>query len=91
MPQSKADQISNTQANLPLPEQPPQASDWQSADARTVNVGSGGDAERTTVGTHAGAQAGLRGPATKGGDMDMSGIGRGVDEAASKGGSGVSR
>lgn len=37
----KATQISERQANLPLPEQPPVASDWNSADARTVNVGSG--------------------------------------------------
>lgn len=26
---------------MPLPDQPPQPSDWQSADARNVNVGSG--------------------------------------------------
>ena len=39
----KADpkQVDEVQANLPLPEQPPTAPDWQSADARTVNVGSG--------------------------------------------------
>lgn len=36
---SKADIISERQANLPLPEQPPTASDWNSADARNVNVG----------------------------------------------------
>lgn len=29
-------------ANLPLPDDPPVAADLQSADARTVNVGSGG-------------------------------------------------
>ena len=39
--QSKADLISERQANLPLPEQPPVASDWNSADATKVNVGSG--------------------------------------------------
>ncbi|KAI9802980.1 MAG: hypothetical protein M1825_002213 [Sarcosagium campestre] len=38
---SKAEIISERQANLPLPEQPPVASDWNSADARNVNVGSG--------------------------------------------------
>ncbi|KAJ5634745.1 hypothetical protein N7528_002587 [Penicillium herquei] len=38
----KAQQIDKTKANLPLPEQPPVASDWSSADQRTVNVGSGG-------------------------------------------------
>ncbi|KAF1962298.1 hypothetical protein CC80DRAFT_487795 [Byssothecium circinans] len=37
--------IEDRKANLPLPEQPPTASDFNSADARTVNVGSGGRAE----------------------------------------------
>lgn len=27
---------------MPLPEQPPTASDWNSSDARNINVGSGG-------------------------------------------------
>ncbi|RSL89403.1 Tubulin gamma chain [Fusarium oligoseptatum] len=67
--------IANTQSNLPLPEQPPTASDWQSADARTVNVGSGG--ENARVGTDAAARGGLREPATQQGEgMDMSSIGR---------------
>ncbi|KAM0424582.1 hypothetical protein ACHAPT_010108 [Fusarium lateritium] len=75
MPQSKDQKIADTQANLPLPEQPPTASDWQSADARTVNVGSGG--EHAKVGTDAAAQGGLREPATtKGEEMDMSSVGR---------------
>lgn len=39
---SKEQIIEERKANLPLPEQPPVASDWNSADARTVNVGSGG-------------------------------------------------
>ncbi|KAB8073186.1 hypothetical protein BDV29DRAFT_176023 [Aspergillus leporis] len=39
---NKKEQIDQTKANLPLPEQPPVASDWSSADQRTVNVGSGG-------------------------------------------------
>ncbi|KAL5365283.1 hypothetical protein BJX96DRAFT_9060 [Aspergillus floccosus] len=39
---NKQEQIDKTKANLPLPEQPPRASDWSSADQRTVNVGSGG-------------------------------------------------
>ena len=30
------------QANLPLPEQPPRPSDWNSSDERTVNAGSSG-------------------------------------------------
>ncbi|KAJ5937763.1 hypothetical protein N7454_004105 [Penicillium verhagenii] len=38
----KSKQIDETKANLPLPDQPPVASDWNSADQRTVNVGSGG-------------------------------------------------
>jgi hypothetical protein len=41
MSKSKQDIINERQANLPLPEQPPTASDWNSADERTVNVGSG--------------------------------------------------
>ncbi|CAM1500970.1 Fc.00g101320.m01.CDS01 [Cosmosporella sp. VM-42] len=73
MPQSKDQKISETQSNLPLPEQPPTASDWQSADARNVNVGAGGVEGK--IGTDTAAQSGLREPATKGSDMDMSGIG----------------
>lgn len=38
----KKSQIENVKSNLPLPDQPPVASDWNSADQRTVNVGSGG-------------------------------------------------
>ncbi|KAI9368669.1 hypothetical protein BJX61DRAFT_537067 [Aspergillus egyptiacus] len=38
----KTAQIEQTKSNLPLPEQPPVASDWNSADQRAVNVGSGG-------------------------------------------------
>jgi hypothetical protein len=41
MSQSKADIIEERRANLPLPEDPPTASDWNSADGRNVNVGSG--------------------------------------------------
>ncbi|PSN66189.1 hypothetical protein BS50DRAFT_409562 [Corynespora cassiicola Philippines] len=42
---SKQQIIDERQANLPLPDQPPQASDFNSADARTVNVGAGGRQE----------------------------------------------
>ncbi|KAF2798192.1 hypothetical protein K505DRAFT_296979 [Melanomma pulvis-pyrius CBS 109.77] len=35
---SKADIIDERKANLPLPDQPPVASDWNSLDARNVNV-----------------------------------------------------
>ncbi|RAL17109.1 uncharacterized protein BO97DRAFT_420495 [Aspergillus homomorphus CBS 101889] len=38
----KGSKIEQTKANLPLPDQPPVASDWNSSDQRTVNVGSGG-------------------------------------------------
>ena len=74
MTQSKADKIAETQANLPLPEDPPVASDWNSADARTVNVGSG----RTegSIGSDSAAITGLREPATKSSEIDMSNIGR---------------
>ncbi|KAH7385930.1 hypothetical protein BKA66DRAFT_65104 [Pyrenochaeta sp. MPI-SDFR-AT-0127] len=34
--------VDERKSNLPLPDQPPVASDFNSADARTVNVGSGG-------------------------------------------------
>jgi hypothetical protein len=74
MTQSKDQKISEVQANLPLPEQPPKASDWQSADARNVNVGAG--KVESNTGTSSGADAGLHGAATKGADMDMSNIGR---------------
>lgn len=80
MPQSKADKIDEVKANLPLPEQPPVASDWQSADARTVNVGSGRSGAEANIGTGPGAESGLRGPATKGDSMDMSAIGRDQDK-----------
>jgi hypothetical protein len=35
---SKQEIIDERQANLPLPEQPPQPSDWNSSDGRTMNV-----------------------------------------------------
>ena len=76
---SKAEIIDERQANLPLPEGPPTASDWNSADARKVNAESGEEAD---VSTGNGSAAGLREPATKGSGVredngvDMSGIGR---------------
>ncbi|KAG5988205.1 hypothetical protein E4U43_004819 [Claviceps pusilla] len=73
MPQSKADKIADVQAKLPLPEQPPAPSDWQSADARNVNVGSG--RVEGHVGTDKAAESGLREPASKG-DVDLSDVGR---------------
>ncbi|KAK1771002.1 hypothetical protein QBC33DRAFT_226082 [Phialemonium atrogriseum] len=64
MSQSKADQAEQTRQNLPLPDQPPTASDWQSADARNVNVGSG----RVST-ADGGADRGS-------GAADLSGVGR---------------
>lgn len=78
--QSKADLISERQSNLPLPEDPPVASDWNSADARTVNVSSGD--KPADFSTGAASSSGLRGPATGGsgvreeGEVDLSGVGR---------------
>jgi len=60
--QSKADRIAEVQANLLLPEQPPTASDWNSADARTVNVGAGGT--QSDISTGDAATSGLREPAS---------------------------
>ncbi|XXH04193.1 gamma-tubulin [Hypoxylon texense] len=73
MTQSKADHAEEVRSNLPLPEQPPVASDWNSADARTVNVGSGG--VQSDVSTGAGSTSGLREPASKK-DVDLSSVGR---------------
>ncbi|RVX70931.1 hypothetical protein B0A52_06088 [Exophiala mesophila] len=60
--ESKQEQIDRVKANLPLPEQPVggASADLQSADQRTVNVGSGG--VNVKLGTH--SSEGLRGPAT---------------------------
>ena len=59
---SKADIIEERRSNLPLPEDPPVASDWNSNDASKVNVGSGGVESDVSYG--GGSSAGLRGPAT---------------------------
>lgn len=75
MSESKADKIAKAQTNLPLPDQPPTASDWNSADARNTNAGSGSIS--SDISTGAGSTSGLREPATKNSvAMDMSGIGR---------------
>ncbi|KAF2014778.1 hypothetical protein BU24DRAFT_423677, partial [Aaosphaeria arxii CBS 175.79] len=56
---SKAQIIDERKANLELPEQPPVASDFNSADARTVNVGAGGQQENLGLaGTAASSGAG---------------------------------
>lgn len=60
--ESKQDQIDRVKANLPLPDQPVggASADLQSADQRTVNVGSGG--VDVKLGTE--SSSGLREPAT---------------------------
>lgn len=65
----KKKDIEQTKANLPLPEQPPVASDWSSADQRTVNVGSGGR-EGPISGE---GNSALREPATAGSSVRESG------------------
>ena len=68
---SKADIIEERKSNLPLPEQPPVASDWNSADSRTVNVGSGG---RQSDLSHSGLGSDtLREPATATSDVRADG------------------
>ncbi|ETN43459.1 uncharacterized protein HMPREF1541_02618 [Cyphellophora europaea CBS 101466] len=60
--ESKTEQIDRVKANLPLPDQPigGASADLQSADQRTVNVGSGG--VNAKLGTQ--SSSGLREPAT---------------------------
>ena len=78
--QSKADLIAERQANLPLPEDPPVASDWNSADARTVNVATG--ERQSEISTGDASSSGLREPASSSsgvreeGGTDLSGVGR---------------
>lgn len=76
--ESKAEQIDRVKANLPLPEQPPAASDMKSADQRTTaSTGASASAATGNVSTGDGVTAGLREPATgASGGVDMSGIGR---------------
>lgn len=69
--QSKADLIAERQANLPLPEQAPVASDFNTADASGVNVGFGG--VQSDLSNDGGSEAGLRGPATTDGDVRSEG------------------
>ena len=58
---SKKDIIEERKANLPLPDDPPTQSDWNSADERTVNVGAGGQSSDISLGS---GSEGLREPAT---------------------------
>ncbi|PLB43478.1 hypothetical protein P170DRAFT_513842 [Aspergillus steynii IBT 23096] len=66
---NKQADIDQTKANLPLPEQPPKPSDWNSADQRTVNVGSG----RTEGPVSFEGNSALREPATAGSSVRESG------------------
>ncbi|KAK4251707.1 hypothetical protein C7999DRAFT_27784 [Corynascus novoguineensis] len=82
MPESKAEKIDRVKANLPLPEQPPAASDLKSANMKTTSSEglSPGD-----ISTGPGITAGLREPATKPSEeIDMSGIGRQGKEGLSE-------
>ncbi|KAH8599405.1 hypothetical protein B0O99DRAFT_613822 [Bisporella sp. PMI_857] len=78
--QSKADLTKERQSNLPLPEDPPTSSDWNSTDESKTSVGSG--SVGSDVSTGDAASSGLREPASKGsgvregGGADMSGVGR---------------
>ncbi|KAL0476147.1 hypothetical protein QR685DRAFT_467716 [Neurospora intermedia] len=73
--ESKAEKIERVKANLPLPEEPPVAPDWQSADSRTTAVGSGRISGDVSKGE--GASAGLREPAsTDTTNVDFSKVGR---------------
>ncbi|KAI1429127.1 hypothetical protein F5Y12DRAFT_710339 [Xylaria sp. FL1777] len=69
----KTKKVEAARTNLPLPEQPPVESDWNSADARNVNVGSG--AVESDISTGGGSTSGLREPASKK-DVDLSSVGR---------------
>ncbi|KAF2765399.1 hypothetical protein EJ03DRAFT_208155 [Teratosphaeria nubilosa] len=88
---SKPEIIGERQANLPLPEQPPNASDFNSADARTVNVGSGGVSDDFSYGNDS-----LREPATgdsavrtDGASFGVNTTGQGVGREAAGGLSGL--
>merc|ERR1712093_277272 len=61
---SKAEIIAERVANLPLPEDPPVASDWNSANANTVNVKAG--ERQAELPNSEASDTGLEGAATKG-------------------------
>ncbi|KAL1297398.1 hypothetical protein AAFC00_004933 [Neodothiora populina] len=70
----KAQIIDERKSNLPLPEQPPVASDFNSADASTVNVGSGRFEEPISKGN-----GGLREPAAGDSAVRTDGAANGVN------------
>ncbi|KAK4693609.1 hypothetical protein P7C71_g3828, partial [Lecanoromycetidae sp. Uapishka_2] len=83
----KQEIIDERQANLPLPDQPPVASDWNSSDSSKVNVGSGGVQSDVSYG--AGSESGLRGPATS--DSSVRTDGDEYNKLSSEPSSGVGR
>ncbi|KAI0847397.1 hypothetical protein F5Y00DRAFT_271136 [Daldinia vernicosa] len=82
MSQSKEDKvddkveekIENVKSKLPLPEEPPVSPDWNTADARPVAVGSGRVEDDISYGEA--STSGLRQPASKEVEVDLSGVGR---------------
>lgn len=68
---SKEEIIESRRANLPLPEQPPAAPDFNSADGRLTNVGSGGVS--ADISGDGAASSSLRGPATADSDVRTAG------------------
>ena len=79
----RSELVAERQANLPLPEQPPVASDWNSADASKVNVGSGRLESDVSYGN--GSESGLRGPATGDSSVRTDGSQTGANTAPSGG------
>jgi hypothetical protein len=69
---ASSDEVRQAQQNLPKPETIPPA-DFGKLDE---NIGKGSGAVESHTGTGAASSVGLRGPATQGEGMDMSGIGR---------------
>ncbi|OCK77185.1 hypothetical protein K432DRAFT_384890 [Lepidopterella palustris CBS 459.81] len=87
---SKQEIIDERQANLPLPDQPPVASDWNSSDSRAVNVGSG-DVVDDISASGKGSDS-LREPVTgasdarvHGGELKMNTVGSGTGREAKDG------
>ncbi|RDL39222.1 Uncharacterized protein BP5553_03562 [Venustampulla echinocandica] len=89
--QSKPDLINERKAGLDLPDTPPVASDWNSLDARNVNVGAGRQRraempKEAMSGNDPHSTAGLREPASEGSGVrdaagiNMSGLGRQGEE-----------
>ena len=72
--------ISKIQSQLPLPDNPPAPSDWNSADGSKTSVGSGGIQSDVSYG--AGSEAGLRGPATSDSSVRTDGEQFGVNTSA---------